>query len=314
MLQEIAITPGAFDSSSYSSTDTCDAHFEGLKQALLEWTIIRGLRDGGWKEAVWGLSGSMSPRAREILKKLHIQNRVFGHVRCLANPPASDSDWCLEAIESCKRLPLHGILTSESTKSAFAKDPLVASVAKRYSALWWNQLEDGHPGGHQSGRTLADYRSRLHLIFRHARSLIFLDPHLDPTRPGYAQFLDLIDEALTRAHTPPIIEIHRCCTEGSGREKRIVPNGEWEKRFRSKWSAHPSARQIEVFIWSKNHDRHLISDLIGIHIGNGFDLSNDGQDRISWSRISRKNRDEVQRTVDPAVNPNLLMHRFKIQT
>jgi hypothetical protein len=312
MLQEIAITPSAFDSTSYSSAEVCDAHFQGIRQALLEWTITRDLRQGEWRQSVESLAGSMSPRARELWKKLLKQQRLFGTGVCYPSAPVRDEDWCAEALASNGRQPLLGILSSDTTKAAFSKDALVASIPKRGSALWWKQLEAGHPEGHQSGRKLNDYKSRLDLIFRYSRSLMFLDPYLDPTRKGYTEFLDLIGTALHRAAGPPLIEIHRCCTEGSGPGMRIVPNDEWEERFRSKWSSIPATGGIEVFIWSKDHDRHLISDLIGVHLGNGFDISDDAQDRISWSRLSRDDRDEMQRSVDPSVTGNFLIHRFRI--
>jgi hypothetical protein len=312
MLHEIAITPGVFEQTSYATPGECDAHFLGLRQALLEWTIVRDLRDGEWKEHVVGLSDSMSPKAKEILKKLCSQGRVFASAARLENVPADDEAWCREAIASHAVVSLLGVLSSDATKGLLRDEPLVAAVSTRGSADWWKHLEAGHPGGHQSGRTFADYRNRLDLILRHARSLMFLDPHLDPTRPGYARFLELIRPALDRGPDAPMIQIHRCCYEGSGERRNIPQNEEWEQRFRSRWGSDPGAGKIEVFIWDDFHDRHLVSDLIGLQLGNGFDLSTDPSKRVSWSRLSRQGRDDVQREADPSARCRTLHHRFRI--
>lgn len=312
MLQEIVITPSAFECTSYSSQDTCDAHFDGLRQALLEWTIVRDLRDGEWKEAVHGLSESMSSRSRELWKKILKQGRAFEFQSCGQTKPQTDAEWCAEAITSVQHKHLLGILTSETTKTNFAKDPLIASVQKRGSALWWKHLEAGHPDGHQSTRFKQDYISRLDLILRHANSLYFVDPHLDPQKKGYTEFLDIIQTALDRAVVPPMIQIHRCCYEGSGSNRNLVSNAEWESRFRTAWASDHRTHGIEVFIWSNSHDRHLLTNLIGIHLGNGFDTSPDVTARVSWSRISKHDLDSMLRTVDPSAEGRHLIHRFRI--
>lgn len=70
--------------------------------------------------------------------------------------------------------------------------------------------------------------------------------------------------------------------------------------------------QAEVFIWSDFHDRYLISNLVGISLQNGFDVSPAPDDYTTWSRLGRDNRDAIQREFDPAARPGELVERFLI--
>jgi hypothetical protein len=62
----------------------------------------------------------------------------------------------------------------------------------------------------------------------------------------------------------------------------------------------------------KFHDRYLITNLVGILIPNGFDVTNNPRDVTTWSRIGRKERDDIQREFDPASNRHRLRHRFTL--
>jgi hypothetical protein len=72
------------------------------------------------------------------------------------------------------------------------------------------------------------------------------------------------------------------------------------------------ALSVEVFIWDNFHDRYLITDLIGISAPNGFDTTTNPRDMTTWTRLSRRDRDDVQREHDPACNRHTLRHQFRI--
>ncbi len=44
----------------------------------------------------------------------------------------------------------------------------------------------------------------------------------------------------------------------------------------------------------------MISDLIGVSLSNGFDVSRKPDDITTWTRLSRTDRDDLQREFDPA--------------
>lgn len=101
---------------------------------------------------------------------------------------------------------------------------------------------------------------------------------------------------------------------GSGRSRQFVDAVEWEKRFREAWNPGLSAGGLKakIFIWDDHHDRYLITDLIGIEMGNGYDTTANPNDITTWSRIGRKDRDDIQREFDPACNRHTLRYRFTV--
>jgi len=69
---------------------------------------------------------------------------------------------------------------------------------------------------------------------------------------------------------------------------------------------------VEVFIWDDFHDRHLISNLVGVGLQNGFDTTTNPNTLTTWNRLGRSDRDDIQREFDPASNRHFLKHRFTI--
>ncbi len=101
------------------------------------------------------------------------------------------------------------------------------------------------------------------------------------------------------------IEIHRACQEWHEGETKPLRTEEWRKRFESLDSVLSSAGlNGEVFIWDDFHDRFLVSDIIGILMGNGFDVSKDPNEKTTWARIGRDDRAKIQREFAHPNSPN----------
>ncbi len=60
-------------------------------------------------------------------------------------------------------------------------------------------------------RTGTDYEEQLRLVLRWSNTILFIDPHLDPEKPGYGDFGTLLASAGGRRPSPDI-EIHRAAT------------------------------------------------------------------------------------------------------
>jgi hypothetical protein len=160
---------------------------------------------------------------------------------------------------------------------------------------------------------LLAYKTNLSLILQGANSIMFIDPHLDPSFPRYQDFISLLCTMAERNH-PPLIELHRVCYVGSGSNREIIPKTDWQSRFRNTMEAPLRAAKLtaKVFIGDDFHDRHVISDLIGISLLNGFDTTNDPTNITTWTRLGRNDRDDIQREFDPASNRHTLRSRFTI--
>jgi len=296
LISEYAFTPNVFEKESYSSEEVAFLHFQEFKNVLLNQAIVRNLRDGEWLKTFNDNTRSWHLRAKELLKKLIKQNRLNLFPAVLPDIPQNDDNWCKEALASHENEPLDGIITTDVVSNNFRGIPEVAPFDKLSTTQWWKQGPSVRPE-----RTIEAYMEHLRIILQCANSIMFIDPHLDPTRRGYRKFIKLIEIICTRKRHP-LIEIHRVCYEGSGPGRQIIDIGEWEKRFNSLLQpiVTKADLSIEVSIWDDFHDRCMISDLIGVSLSNGFDVSSKPDDITTWARLSRIDRDDLQREFDPA--------------
>lgn len=288
---------------------------QGIWEALLEWLLTRNLRAGDWYRELIANRLEMPHQAQKLLKQLVLNQRFTFAPPEMEKVPDNSEDWCQEALASHRSNALVGILACPLVKQAFREEQLVASIANRSSSKWWqNYVGRADPQGPRITRTVESYLMQLDKVLRFASHIMFLDPHLDPTRRGYKGFVRIL-QAASRTNGPkPKLEIHRVCYEGSGSQRNVIVNSEWERRFRTELDAPLRAMglSVEIFIWSDEHERHLLSNLIGLHLGNGFDVSKDPNARTTWTRLNSADRDNIQREFDPAVNASKLNYRFSI--
>src|SRR5262249_43067255 len=122
----------------------------------------------------------------------------------IPTPPTSDAEWCAEAVASHGVRPLTGVIVSDTLGPAHRGNGLVAPIGNLAGAVWWAARSPSI----RLGRTLADYRSALELVVRHANSMMVIDPHIDPSSRPYQGIVTVLEGATGRAPRP-LIEIHR---------------------------------------------------------------------------------------------------------
>lgn len=308
LLAEYAITPDVFDPTAYPNADACGVHLQYLREALLNEALARDLRNGDWSGLLAGTARPFHSRTKELLRTLAKERRLRRAPATMPAVPACDRDWCNEALASHQIENLAGIVATESVKTDFQQEALVARIDRVLHAPWW-------VGQRPSIRLLRDlpaYMDGLRLVLKCANSIMFIDAHLDPSQGRYRDMLPLLLAAGGRTPSPQI-EVHRVCYVGSGPNRTFVANGEWETRFRQAWTTDLPGNgiSVDVFIWDDFHDRHVISDIIGIQMENGLDTTT-ANSKTTWARMSRDDRDDVQREFDPASGRHALRHRFRI--
>ena len=297
LLAEYALTPDVFDVTSYASTEVSGLHIQSVKDVLLNEGLVRNLRDGTWVRLFSGDHRPSHRHGKELLRKLALQNRLISHPKERAAEPICDADWCNEALDSHRVIPLGGIIVTDCIADTYRDDPLVAPIHKLATTSWWA----GRSPSVRLCRTLAEYTVHLGLVLRHVNSVMFIDPHLDPSRPQYQDFVRLVQ--LAGCRTPaPLVEVHRVCYRSSGRQREIINPSHIEAQFRDLLSGPMQATGlvIQVFVWDDFHDRYLITDLVGISLPNGFDTTNALNARTTWTRLGRHDRDDIQREFDAA--------------
>ena len=307
LLADYAITPDVFDITSYSSEEVCGLRLDKIREVMMDEGLVRDLRAGEWR-ALFANGGRLwHRRAKEIVKKLATQGRLISFPRVLPAGPTIDREWCAEALAGHTQNPMTGgVIVTEPVKDTYQQEPLVERIDLLSRATWWTERSPSVRPERQS----TDYREHLGPILRCANSLQFIDPHLHPARPGYRHFASLLRDAGER--TPaPLIEIHRVEYVGSGPEKSYP---DFERIFRDKLAEPLLAAGLnaEVFIWDHFHDRCLLSNLMGILLGNGFDTTNRAGERTTWGRLGRHQRDDIQREFDEASGRHRLQEKFTL--
>lgn len=306
LLSEYGLIHDIFDEKCYSTLEMAAVQMQLLRTVLLEDSLARDFRNGGWRKVFGDKDRLWHEHGKRLFKALVAQNRL-SIVPCRrAKDPTSDAEWCQEAIESFKSSAFDGIITTGTTASLFTEEH-VAAIEDLQNAKWWQSRSPSL----RLRRATGDYKKALGLVLKRANSIMFIDPHLDPTRPRYLEFVKLF-EGWPKRSIKPTIEIHRICSEGSGRECSLLTPKEWQNKFetllerlaRLGWKA-------TVFIWDDFHDRYVISDLLGISVPNGFDIGMGGRSNwTTWTRLGRPDRDNVQREFDPANDEHKLQSHF----
>jgi len=141
---------------------------------------------------------------------------------------------------------------------------------------------------------------------------MFIDPHFDPSKPRYHDFFSLLGE-INQLERKPLIEIHRCCYHGSGKKRQLIDGDEMKAIFQTTFKKLMGdiSFRIEVFIWDDFHDRHIISNLVGYQLGNGLDTTK-ADAKTTWTRLGRKDSDDIQREFDPSSGIHKLQKRFSL--
>ena len=67
--------------------------------------------------------------------------------------------------------------------------------------------------------------------------------------------------------------------------------------------------EARVFIWTKFHDRYLLSNLVGISLPYGFGT---GPGRTTSARLRKADCDDIQREFDPNSQRRKLVSNFTI--
>ena len=308
LLADYAITPDVFDTTSYTSEEVCGVRLSEVHRVMMDQGLVRDLRAGEWRALFAGDGRPWHRRAKEIMKKLATQGRLMEFPSIHPDSPGNDQEWCAEALAGHQLEPIGGgVIATQAVKDAYPRERLVERIDLLSRARWWTP---GRPSV-RLDRKLEEYKHHLQPILRYANSLLFIDPHLDPRRPGYREFADLLACA-GRRRPAPLIEIHRVCYVGA-RQNQEFPD--FERIFRDSLAGplRAAGLRAQVFIWDDFHDRYLLSNLMGISLPNGFDTTGKLDDLTTWTRLDRDDLDSVQLEFDEPTRRHELRARFTLE-
>ncbi len=315
MLSEFALSPAVFRTTSYESEGMADFCIRTLKQPFLEDCLVRNLHGGDWFKQLNEQRGSLPPMAKELIKKLKTQGRLIGHEPAGIKCPTTDEEWEIEAVLSSEQMSLRGMIFSKEAKnSRHRKNPFVACPETLPSVNFWKE----RPCSLRIPRGINEYCDLMLPLLRHASWIAFIDPHINPERKGYSDFIQLLTHPLlTERSSKPTIEIHRVAWLEDRKEKqpnKLPKFAEIETIFRDNWSAKLERRgiKVEVFLWVDFHDRFVASNLVSMTWSNGFDTTSESEARVTVGRLSRADQDDLQKEFAANSTRHGTPFRFKI--
>lgn len=239
--------------------------------------------------------------AQKILKSLKTSKRLRSFPNAKVDEPTDSQEWCNEALATHAIEPLTGILSCTDEKAQHQQNDHVCAIPQRLNDnSWWSQsVVRGAP---RIRRTTESYLSTLGVLLKSANHIMIMDPHLDPAHRDYRELDQLLLAAKREDGIHPKIEIHRNCQLGL-RDATMPSQAEWEARFRGSIgpALEANGMQAEIFIWRGEHDRHIITNLGGIQMGNGLKTNEDPSDLTTWTRLHSAASDAIQKQFDPAV-------------
>jgi hypothetical protein len=308
MLSEYALTPDIFSSSAHGSPELAEARLQILKPIVLEEAVVRNLRAGEWWTYIqaWTRTEDCHRKAKELLKQIGKTRRLrdVRHLRIGDIQPNTPEEWLLEALISHEDEVLTGIITLPelAQQSPYQNNEIIARIDRLTNQDW----QDKRDHMIRISKQTSTYRKHLKLLFKCANSIMFIDPYLDPSQSHYREFdylLDLIKNPETR------IEIH-LAAKGIGRDDNIDRNTltlqNWKNRFKALVpTLKTNTLEVQIFIWEYFHDRYIITDLMGINLSSGLDVSPNSP--VDWSRLPKRLLDQTQ--VD--FNPNSSAYSLK---
>lgn len=217
LFSEYAVTPDVFNESCYDSPALCDTYLRQLQQVFFTEGLVRDLRNGEWEAFFSTHARPWHARIKHILKNLTVKGRLVPGDPALNHTPQTDREWCNEALASHQTTPLNGIIVSDAIERTYRKNQLVESVSRlsQSTCAWWDPTNSSL----RLNRTIQDYKDALKLILRHAKSIMFIDPYIDPSQRNYADFIQLLEAIDNRpSQSPrPLVEIHRKSLRVSGK-------------------------------------------------------------------------------------------------
>jgi hypothetical protein len=308
MIAELTASPSVFETTGYSDPDTCERQMEGIKDALLQRSVLRDLRSGGLTARILS-SPSLSLRGKEILKKMRKRGRILSETRHGELEPVHEEDWVAEGIEANRRRPLDCVLTNAPTKERFLGTDVVEDVLKMTRSEWWKQTRRV---SWRVQRSREDFIQHLEPLLLHANSLQFIEPFFDPSKTGdYGWFIEILP-ILRQRSMPAILEIHRGVKDGSGRERVFFDREQLQRSF-SALSEHMKKAGIAatVYTWLEMHNRYLLTNIGSFQLGNSL-IEKPTEPKDTWSCLDSDTQDDLQREYDPNASSDRFKFSFTI--
>lgn len=307
MLYEFALSPGIFERDLITSHDHLARDLVRFLDGLQQNGLIGNLCDGELRREIGRKlaalpSGKLREELRYGLEMLDKRQRFIDRPYAGPGWPDDDATWLQEAVTSHSNEAFYSIVTTEATANG-QQCPLctlrIGSVCS--SSLW-----AGRQNSRRVERRATAFQDVLRPVLRNAKSLMLIDPHIQPERARYFRSLQaMVQLAYNRfvSNSLKFFEIH----------SKTNANHSWyHDEFRSRVGPLiPSGCQVRLILWEdpgdRFHNRFILTNFCGISVDRGLDESDHGLDHDDWEIIDERHREDVwnrfRTTGTPAYGP-----------
>ena len=298
MIYELALTPGLFsENDNISSLLSLHTLLDTIVKAN---HLIGVVRKKSWRPAVYEAIASLEDPFRERIGKLLNIVKDRGRIiprqyqTNIGNLLENDLSWLHEFLLAHRENPFDAIVTSLTSRENY--DGSTNCVYDVKSILDAPMLQN-YERSKQVKREVSEFIKILKPLLLYSRSILLIDPHIDPTVQRYKRpITGIINEAFDRGRypSPAFFEIHL-------KAKEDIP--EQEKKIKEGFGPlmNPGT-QARVVLWAEReiqetfHNRFILTDLCGIRVGQGLDEpKHGGPDHDDWDVMGETHRQEIWR-------------------
>lgn len=234
---------------------------------------------------VAGLDAAKIQARRKNLESLLVASLDGGTSRRSCECTAA---WFELAAREHRRRAFQALLVDAATAAQEAELPILRDAEFNEEGPPWRPP---HDVVRREPDALADALAPL-LSF--ARVVRVVEPHFDPSKAKWRNTVALLVERAVRRREPlewPTVEIHTCVSRGRGmRPVEGQTRAEQEAKAEEVLSALnrlmpqlPAGLEVAVFCWAERvgapefHDRFLLTDFGGLHLGKGLDADEEAR-------------------------------------
>jgi hypothetical protein len=293
MLYEFTVTPGIFEEGLLATSDHMARDLIRLLDGLQQNGLIGNLCDSHLRREIGArISALPAGRLREDLRcgleMLDKRQRFIDRPYVGPGWPGDDPAWLQEAVNSHSTENFYSIVTTELTANGRLCPPCTLRIGSVCSSALWT----GRQNSRRVERSAAVFQDVLRPVLLNAKSLMLIDPHIQPERARYSTSLKAMVQSAYTRHNPgtlKIFEIH---------SKTDADHSWFFNELRSRIGPLvPSGCRIRLVLWEdpedRFHNRFILTNFCGISVDRGLDESDQGPDQDDWEIIDERHREDV---------------------
>ena len=278
MLYDFSCTPQLFTNEALNSGQNNMFFLQLFLKEVNKNGILADLNNGDWRKSVWQHINDLPPKYKDklhhLFSTLKDHNLIVGHKK-VDFKPSNEEEWIKLAEMSNGLQSFFSIISSKSTDKTQTLQDLLES----------EKWEEERLATHYIVQNEENLSLELNPILNYARKVILIDPYFNILRPRYRTTLNIVSQQLRNQRgnkQKGTIEIHARYKYGETDDKKFISS--WERSSKDIFQKY--GHICKLYLWDNAdswHDRYIITDQCGVHVGAGLDVREEG--KSTWAKL-----------------------------